>query len=50
VQVAKTGPPFAQVGGSAGNAVCHDLGAIGRRGGLHAIHIEVLNWMSEDAP
>lgn len=50
VEVARTGPPFAQVCGSPGNALRYDRGAIGLRAGLHAIHIEALNTMSGGAP
>jgi PA14 domain/PKD domain len=50
VEVAKTGPPFAQVCGSPGNALRYDRGAIGLRAGMHSIHIEALNTMSGDAP
>jgi hypothetical protein len=50
MEVAKTGPPFAQVCGSPGNALRHDRGSIGLRAGLHAIHIEALNTASSGAP
>ena len=50
MEVAKTGPPFAQVCGSPGNALRYDRGAIGLRAGLHAIHVEALNTASEGAP
>jgi hypothetical protein len=50
VEVAKTGPPFAQVCGSPGNALRYDRGAIGLRTGLHTIHVEALNTMSADGP
>lgn len=50
IQIAKTGPPFAQVCGSPGNAVRYDLGAIGLRAGRHAIHVEGLHAVSEGAP
>jgi len=50
VEVAKTGPQFAQVCGSPGNALRYDRGAIGLQAGLHAIHIEALNTMSGGAP
>ena len=42
MEVAKTGPPFAQVCGSPGNAVRYDRGSIGLRAGNHAIHVEGL--------
>jgi hypothetical protein len=50
MEVAKTGPPFAQVCGSPGNALRYDAGSIGLRAGLHAIHIEALNTASDGAP
>ncbi len=50
VEVARTGPPFAQVCGSPGNALRFDTGSIGLRAGLHSIHIEGLNTMSSGAP
>ena len=50
MEIAKTGPPFAQVCGSPGNALRYDAGAIGLRAGWHAIHIEGLNTASDGAP
>jgi hypothetical protein len=50
LEVARTGPPFAQVCGSPGNALRYDAGSIGLRAGLHAIHVEALNTASEGAP
>jgi hypothetical protein len=50
MEVARTGPPFAQVCGSPGNALRYDAGAIGLRAGLHTIHVEALNTASEGAP
>ena len=50
MEVARTGPPFAQVCGSPGNALRYDAGAIGLRAGLHAIHVESLNTASDGAP
>ena len=50
IQIAKTGPPFAQVCGSPGNAVRYDLGSIGLRAGWHTIHVEGLHAVSEGAP
>jgi hypothetical protein len=50
VQVAKTGPPFAQVCGSPGNALQYDRGSLGLRAGMHAIHVEGLHSMSEGEP
>lgn len=49
-EVARTGPAFAQVCGSPGNAQRIDSGAIGLRAGLHTIHVEALNTMSAGAP
>jgi PA14 domain/PKD domain len=49
-EVAKTGPPFAQVCGSPGNAARYAVGAIGLRAGKHALHIEGLHADSGDAP
>jgi hypothetical protein len=50
MEVAETGPPFAQVCGSSGNALRYDRGSLGLRAGLHAIHVEALNTASEGAP
>jgi hypothetical protein len=50
MEIARTGPPFAQVCGSPGNALRYDRGAIGLRAGLHAIHVEALNTTSGGAP
>ena len=50
VQVARTGPPFAQVCGSPGNAMRYDRGAMGLRAGKHTIHVEGLHSVSEGAP
>ena len=50
VQVAKTGPPFAQVCGSPGNAVRYDRGAMGLRAGKHLLHVEGLHAASDGAP
>jgi hypothetical protein len=50
VEIAKTGPPFAQVCGSPGNALRYNRGAIGLRAGLHTIRIEGLNTASIGAP
>ena len=49
-QIAKTGPPFAQVCGSPGNAVRYDHGSIGLRAGPHTLHIEALHSVSQDTP
>jgi hypothetical protein len=50
VEVAKTGPPFAQVCGSPGNAVRYDRGALGLRAGKHTLHIEGLHSVSQELP
>ncbi|MGB7267085.1 MAG: PKD domain-containing protein, partial [Terracidiphilus sp.] len=50
MEVAKTGPPFAQVCGSSGNALRYDRGAIGLRAGLHTISVQALNTTSGGAP
>jgi hypothetical protein len=50
VQVARTGPPFAQVCGSPGNAMRYDRGALGLHAGKHTIHLEGLHSASQGAP
>jgi len=50
LDVAKTGPPFAQVCGSPGNAVRYDRGSLGLRAGLHSLHIEGLHSISDGPP
>ena len=50
VEVAKTGPPFAQVCGVAGNAMRYDRGSIGLRAGLHTLHLEGLHFASQGVP
>jgi hypothetical protein len=50
VEVARTGPPFAQVCGVQGNAMRYDRGSIGLRAGLHAIHLEGLHYASQGVP
>ena len=50
IQIAKTGPPFAQVCGSPGNAVRYDHGALGLRAGRHTLHVEGLHSVSDDNP
>jgi hypothetical protein len=49
-EIAKTGPPFAEVCGSLGNAVRYDMGSAGLRAGKHTIHIEGLHAMSQGFP
>jgi hypothetical protein len=50
VEVAKTGPPFAQVCGSPGNALRFARGSLGLRAGKHIIHIEGLHSESQGDP
>jgi hypothetical protein len=50
MEVVRTGPPFAQVCGSPGNAIRYDRGSLGLRAGHHALHIEALHFASEGAP
>ena len=50
VEVARTGPPFAQVCGSPGNAMRYDRGSLGLRAGRHIFHLEGLHSVSQDAP
>jgi hypothetical protein len=50
IEVAKTGPAFAQVCGSPGNAVRYDLGSLGLRAGKHSFHLEGLHSVSEGSP
>jgi hypothetical protein len=50
VEVAKTGPPFAQVCGSPGNAMRYDRGSLGLRAGRHTLHLEGLHSSSEGSP
>jgi hypothetical protein len=50
MQVAKTGPPFAQVCGAPGNAMRYDRGSLGLRAGRHVLHVEGLHSASDGAP
>jgi len=50
VEVAKTGPPFAQVCGSPGNAMRYDRGSLGLRAGKHTLHLEGLHSASPGVP
>jgi hypothetical protein len=50
MEVAKTGPPFAQVCGSPGNALRYDRGSLGLRAGKHMFHLEGLRSASEGSP
>jgi hypothetical protein len=50
VEVARTGPPFAQVCGAPGNAMRYDRGSLGLRAGKHTIHLEGLHSASQGEP
>jgi hypothetical protein len=50
VEVARTGPPFAQVCGSPGNAMRYDRGSLSLRAGKHAFHLEGLHSASQGSP
>ncbi|MGD0830322.1 MAG: PKD domain-containing protein [Terracidiphilus sp.] len=50
LEVAKTGPPFAQVCGSPGNAVRFDRSSLGLRAGRHTLHLEGLHSISQGVP
>jgi hypothetical protein len=50
VEVAKTGPPFAQVCGAPGNAMRYDKGSLGLRAGRHSLHVEGLHSVSQGLP
>jgi hypothetical protein len=50
IEVAKTGPPFAQVCGSPGNAMRYDRGSLGLHAGHHVFHLEGLHSASQDTP
>lgn len=50
MEVARTGPPFAQVCGAPGNALRYARGSLGLRAGLHTLRVEALNTMSGGAP
>jgi hypothetical protein len=50
VEVAKTGPPFAQVCGSPGNAMRYARGSLGLRAGKHSFHLEGLHSASQGSP
>jgi PA14 domain len=50
VEVAKTGPPFAQVCGAPGNAMRYDKGSLGSRAGRHVLHVEGLHSVSQGSP
>jgi hypothetical protein len=50
LEVARTGPPFAQVCGAPGNAVRYDRGSLGLRAGRHVFRLENLHSVSQGAP
>lgn len=50
MEIAKTGPPFAQVCGSPGNAVRYARGSLGLRAGKHLLHVEGLHSVSQGTP
>jgi hypothetical protein len=50
VEVARTGPPFAQVCSSPGNAMRYDRGSLGLRAGKHTFHLERLHSVSQGWP
>jgi hypothetical protein len=50
VEVAKTGPPFAQVCDSPGNALRYSRGSLGLRAGRHTFHLEGLHSVSLGSP
>jgi len=50
VEVARTGPPFAQVCLAPGNAMRYDRGSLGLRAGRHIFHLEGLHSVSEGSP
>ena len=50
VEVARTGPPFANVCGTPGNATRYDRGSLGLRAGPHTFHVEQLHSVSQGAP
>jgi hypothetical protein len=50
LEVAKTGPPFAQVCGSPGDAMRYDRGSLGLRAGKHTFHLEGLHSVSDGSP
>jgi hypothetical protein len=50
MEVAKTGPPFAQVCGSPGNAMRYARGSLGLHAGKHLFHLEGLHSASQGGP
>jgi hypothetical protein len=49
-EATRTGPPFAQVCGSPGNAARYAVGAIGLRAGRHMLHVEGIDSAGGGAP
>jgi hypothetical protein len=49
-EVARTGPPFAQVCEAPGNAMRYDRGSLGLRAGRHVFHMEGLHFASQGTP
>ncbi len=50
IEVARTGPPFAQVCNTNGNALRYDRGSLGLRAGKHSFHVEGLHSVSQGVP
>ncbi len=50
IELARTGPPFAQVCGSLGNALRISHGSLGLRAGNHVLRVEGLHNASQGAP
>lgn len=50
IEIARTGPPFAQVCGSPGNAMRISHGSLGLRAGKHDLRIETLHTSSQGSP
>ena len=50
IEVARTGPPFANACNTNGNAVRYDRGSLGLHAGLHMFHVEQLHNASNGAP
>lgn len=50
MEVARTGPPFAQVCGSPGNAMRYARGSLGLHAGRHLLHVEGLHAASQGTP
>jgi hypothetical protein len=50
MEIAKTGPPFAQVCGAPGNALRYARGSLGLRAGLHQLHVESLHSVINHVP